>query len=124
MEIDEPSFAKGDEYQVKPDPKDKNLRPVPKFSRRAELARLTGEGASRAFNRNIGKRRWAHKMARGQSIADQSVWPGKTPSARNAPPKIMAVRYCRNAFSAIPTCGVMRMPWHCASTGRRAACFR
>lgn len=65
MEIDEPSFAKGDEYQVKPDPKDKNLRPVPKFSRRAELARLTGEGASRAFNRNIANRLWAHMMGRG-----------------------------------------------------------
>lgn len=65
LEIEEPSFAKGDEYQVKPDPKDKNLRPVPKFSRRAELARLAGEGASRAFNRNIANRLWAHMMGRG-----------------------------------------------------------
>ncbi|MBI3855177.1 MAG: DUF1549 domain-containing protein [Planctomycetes bacterium] len=65
LEIDEPSFAKGDEYQVKPDPKDKTLRPVPKFSRRSELARLTGEGASRAFNRNVANRLWAHMMGRG-----------------------------------------------------------
>jgi len=65
LEIDEPAFAKGEEYQVKPDPKDKNLRPVPKFSRRGELARLTGEGASRAFNRNVANRLWAHMMGRG-----------------------------------------------------------
>ncbi len=64
-EIDEPSFAKGEEYQVKPDPKNKALRAVPKFSRRAELARLTGEGASRAFSRNAVNRLWAHMMGRG-----------------------------------------------------------
>jgi hypothetical protein len=65
LEIDEPLFTKGDEYQVKPDPKDKSLRPVPKFSRKAQLARLMGEGASRAFNRNIANRLWAHMMGRG-----------------------------------------------------------
>jgi hypothetical protein len=65
LEIDEPLFAKGDEYQVKPDPKDKSLRPVPKFSRKAQLARLMGEGSSRTFNRNIANRLWAHMMGRG-----------------------------------------------------------
>ncbi len=64
-ELDEPAFAKGEEYQVKPDPKDKNLRPVPKHSRRAQLAKLAGEGAGRAFGRNIANRLWAHMMGRG-----------------------------------------------------------
>jgi hypothetical protein len=64
-EIDEPSFPKGEEYQVKADPKDKTVRPVPKFSRRAQLARLAGEGAGRAFDRNIVNRLWAHMMGRG-----------------------------------------------------------
>ncbi len=64
-EIEEPAFAKGDEWQVKPDPKDKTVRAVPRFSRRAALARLAGEGASRAFNRNIANRLWAHLMGRG-----------------------------------------------------------
>ncbi|NDA68893.1 MAG: DUF1549 domain-containing protein, partial [Verrucomicrobia bacterium] len=33
----EPAFPRFAEYVVPPDPKDKNLRPVPKFNRRAEL---------------------------------------------------------------------------------------
>lgn len=63
--IDEPAFPKGEEYQVKADPKDKTIRPIPKFSRRAQLARLMGEGAGRAYDRNIVNRLWAHLMGRG-----------------------------------------------------------
>ncbi len=64
--IQEPAFAKGEEYQVKPDPKNKALRPIPKYSRRSELARLLGEGGGgRAFDRNIANRLWAHMMGRG-----------------------------------------------------------
>lgn len=64
-EIEEPSFPRGEEYQVRPDPKNKGLRPLPKFSRRAQLARLAGEGNSRAFGRNAANRLWAHMMGRG-----------------------------------------------------------
>jgi hypothetical protein len=64
-EIQEPQFPKGEEWQVKPDPKDKALRPVPKYSRRAQLARLAGEGVSLAFRRNVANRLWAHMMGRG-----------------------------------------------------------
>jgi hypothetical protein len=57
--IDEPAFAKGEEYQVK------SIRPIPKYSRRTQLAKLLGEGAGRSFNRNIVNRLWAHLMGRG-----------------------------------------------------------
>jgi hypothetical protein len=60
--IAEPAFAKGEEYQVKPD---KTVRGVPKFSRRAELAKLAAAGENDAFNRNIANRLWAHMLGRG-----------------------------------------------------------
>ncbi len=65
VEIDEPSFAKDDAYQVKPDPKKKDVRPIPKHSRRQELARRATDGSNRAFNRNLANRVWAHMMGRG-----------------------------------------------------------
>ncbi len=61
-EIEEPTFPKGEEYKVKPD---KNVRPVPKFSRRQALAELATNGSNRAFNRNIANRLWALMMGRG-----------------------------------------------------------
>jgi hypothetical protein len=60
--IAEPTFAKGQEYQVAPA---KDVRPVPKFSRRAQLAVVATDGKSAAFNRNIVNRLWAHLMGRG-----------------------------------------------------------
>jgi hypothetical protein len=63
--MDEPAFAKGEEYLVKADPKDKSIRPIPKFSRRQQLAKLLGEGAGRSFDRNLANRLWAHMMGRG-----------------------------------------------------------
>jgi hypothetical protein len=58
----EPTFAKGQEYVVAPA---KDVRPVPKFSRRAQLAALATNGRNAAFNRNIVNRLWAHMMGRG-----------------------------------------------------------
>ncbi|MFP6667682.1 MAG: DUF1549 domain-containing protein [Pirellulales bacterium] len=65
VEVEDPTFAKGDEYTVKPDPKKKNIRPIPKYSRRAQLAALATDGSNHAFNRNIVNRLWAHVMGRG-----------------------------------------------------------
>ncbi|MCG8650662.1 MAG: DUF1549 domain-containing protein, partial [Pirellulales bacterium] len=65
VEIDEPTFAKDDAYQVKPDPKKKDVRPIPKHSRRHELAMRATDGSNRAFNRNIANRLWAHMMGQG-----------------------------------------------------------
>ncbi len=65
VEIAEPTFAPGGEYLVKPNPKDKKLKPVPKYSRRAQIAKLATDGGNAAFNRNIANRLWAHMMGRG-----------------------------------------------------------
>ncbi len=60
--IDEPIFAAGDEYLVKPENK---VRPVPKHSRRARLAELATNGENMLFNRNIVNRLWGHMLGRG-----------------------------------------------------------
>lgn len=62
QEIDEPTFAKGQEY--KPKGKGKG-QPVPKFSRREQLSLLATNSGNLAFNRNIANRLWAHMMGRG-----------------------------------------------------------
>ncbi|MEX2174103.1 MAG: DUF1549 domain-containing protein [Pirellulaceae bacterium] len=56
----EPTFAKGEAYLVPPAA---NVRPVPKHSRRAELATLLDE--SHEFRRNLANRLWAHLFGRG-----------------------------------------------------------
>ena len=61
VELAEPHFRLGDEYQVAP--KDK-VRPVPKHSRRAMLVAAT-DGTNAAFNRNIANRIWAVIFGRG-----------------------------------------------------------
>ncbi|MGE3803759.1 MAG: DUF1549 domain-containing protein [Gemmataceae bacterium] len=60
--LKEPEFKKGEEYTVKPA---KNVRPVPKFSRRQQLADQITAPENVAFRRNIANRLWAHLMGRG-----------------------------------------------------------
>ncbi|MGE3778138.1 MAG: DUF1549 domain-containing protein, partial [Pirellulaceae bacterium] len=62
FELSEPLFLKGEEYAVAPA---KDVRPVPKYSRRARLAELVAEGANLPFRRNLANRLWAHVMGRG-----------------------------------------------------------
>ena len=62
VEIDEPEIKPGEEYLVKPDKKKKNLRPIPRYSRRAKLAELATD--NRMFQRNIANRLWGHVMGR------------------------------------------------------------
>lgn len=62
FEIEEPVFARGQEYNVAPAD---GVRPVPKFSRRAILAESATSGSNRQFNRNIANRLWAMMMGRG-----------------------------------------------------------
>lgn len=64
-EIDEPAIKAGEEWKVKPHPKDKKVRPIPVFSRRALLGPLVSAGTDRAFNHNIANRLWAQMMGRG-----------------------------------------------------------
>ena len=62
VEIVEPVFAIGDEYNIRPA---KNVRPVPKFSRRDKMAELISSGKNPLFRRNIANRLWAMMMGRG-----------------------------------------------------------
>lgn len=58
----EPQLDKGQEHYVKPD---KAVAGVPRFSRRAQLARMATDGSAPDFNRNIANRLWAVLMGRG-----------------------------------------------------------
>lgn len=62
VEVVEPTFAVGDEYSIRPA---KNVRPVPKYSRRGKLAELLSSGQNPLFRRNIVNRLWALMMGRG-----------------------------------------------------------
>ena len=52
----------GEEYLVAPA---EGVRPVPRYSRRSQLAARATDGTNRAFNRNIANRLWAYLMGRG-----------------------------------------------------------
>ena len=60
--IAEPVINKGEEYTVAPAA---DVRHVPKYSRRAQLATLATNGSNRFFNRNIANRLWAQMLGRG-----------------------------------------------------------
>lgn len=60
--VAEPKLAEADRYVVAPAD---GVRPVPKYSRRAQLASLATAGKSAAFNRNLANRLWAHMLSRG-----------------------------------------------------------
>jgi hypothetical protein len=61
---EEPKFTPGEEYLVAP-AKDGKVRPVPRYSRLAQLAPRLTTGAVPEFNRNIVNRLWAFMMGRG-----------------------------------------------------------
>lgn len=60
--VAEPKFDKGKEYTVAPA---NGVRPVPKFSRRAELASCMAAANDVPFKRNAANRLWALMMGRG-----------------------------------------------------------
>jgi hypothetical protein len=60
--IEEPQFEKDQAYEVAPAD---GVRPVPKYSRRAQLAQRVLAGGDDAFNKNIVNRMWAQMMGRG-----------------------------------------------------------
>ena len=60
--VAEPKFEKGQEWTVAPA---KDVRPVPKFSRRAQLAGQVTDSANERFRRNAANRFWALMMGRG-----------------------------------------------------------
>jgi hypothetical protein len=62
MAIKEPALEKGKEYEVAPA---NGVRPVPKFSRRAQLAAQVATADNVQFRRNSANRLWALLMGRG-----------------------------------------------------------
>jgi hypothetical protein len=60
--VKEAAAEKGQEYTVAPAP---NVRPVPKFSRRGQLAGQITAAENAAFRRNAANRFWALVMGRG-----------------------------------------------------------
>jgi len=60
--VPEPIFTKGEEYVTAPAD---GVRPVPKYSRRAQLSQELTAGKNRLFDRAITNRLWAHMMGRG-----------------------------------------------------------
>lgn len=83
-EIAEKPVAPGEMWAVAPNDKDKNVRPVPKFSRRGELAAALT--ANPAFRRNIANRLW--QMAFGRGLVepvdlDHSANPPSNPELLN-----------------------------------------
>jgi hypothetical protein len=66
MSISEPKFEKIDDaYVVKPDEKDKTIRPVPRFSRRVKFAEFIASADNRRFCRTTANRLWALMLGRG-----------------------------------------------------------
>lgn len=66
MPMSEPKFEKLDDaYVVKPDEKDKTIRPVPRFSRRAKFAEFIASADNRRFCRTTANRLWAILLGRG-----------------------------------------------------------
>jgi len=92
----EPTFAKGEEYSVKPD---KTVRGVPKFSRRAVLAEMVP--SSREFARNMANRLWAHMLGRGLVHPVDFHYAGNPPS--NPPVlSLLANELSRGGFQLRP----------------------
>ncbi|MBI3866501.1 MAG: DUF1553 domain-containing protein [Planctomycetia bacterium] len=66
LPITEPKFEKVDDaYVIKPNDKDKTLRPVPRFSRRAKFAEFIASTENRRFCRTTANRLWALMFGRG-----------------------------------------------------------
>lgn len=61
-ELEEPRLPPGQEWVVAPA---KDVRHVPKYSRRAQLAAQVADPNNRPFARNIANRLWAHMLGRG-----------------------------------------------------------
>lgn len=60
--VPEPAFKKGEEYKVKPA---KDVRPIPKYSRRAQLGDALTSSSNKRFARTMANRLWALVMGRG-----------------------------------------------------------
>jgi len=60
--LNDPELDQSDLYHVKPE---EGVRPIPKFSRRSQLAEELTSGRYSAFQKNLANRIWAHMLGRG-----------------------------------------------------------
>ncbi len=60
--VADPPMAKGEEYKVAPKA---NVRPIPTYSRREQLAKAVTDPRNRAFARTAANRLWAMMLGRG-----------------------------------------------------------
>jgi len=97
QQIEEPTFKKGEAYQVKPDPKKKNIRPVPKYSRQQHLAKLIQEGKNVSFRKNIANRLWAHMIGRGL-VDPVDFHHGDNPASHPELLKLLADEFAASGF--------------------------
>ena len=75
--LTEPTFAKGEEFLVKPA---KDVTAVPKFSRRKALAAAVTAGGSDQFDRNGANRLWAFVFGRGLVHPVDFIHPDNPPT--------------------------------------------
>jgi len=90
------------QWIVEPNPKDKNLRPIPKHSRRALLAHSLALGGHPQFRRNIANRLWSIVFGRGlvePLEMDHSGNPAAHPDLMNLlAEEIAALKFDTRAF--------------------------
>jgi len=65
QDIPDPELKPDEIYKVKPNDKDKKVRPIPVHSRRARIAEVLAQTPSDPFHRNIVNRLWKHMMGKG-----------------------------------------------------------
>jgi Protein of unknown function (DUF1549)/Protein of unknown function (DUF1553) len=75
--VDEPKLEKGKEYTVAPA---KGVKPVPAFSRRAQLATMLTAADNAAFRRTAANRFWAQMLGRGLIDPPDLDFSGNPPS--------------------------------------------
>lgn len=99
IELDEPEFPPGQEYKVAPAD---GVVPVPKYSRRVQLAALATGGGNEAFNENLANRLWAMMMGRGLVHPLDLHHPANPPShpelLHSLAAELVAMKYDAKAF--------------------------
>lgn len=91
-QVEDPKFNPGEEYTVAPA---KDVRHVPKYSRRAQLAAQLVGGTNKPFNRNIANRLW------GQMLGRALVEPVEFDHAANPPTNPQLLELLAGEFAAM-----------------------
>lgn len=92
--VTEPKLEKGQEWLVAPA---KDVRPVPKFSRRAQLAGQVTDVGNERFRRNAANRLWALMMGRG-IVHPLDMDHGRNPPSHPELLKLLADEFAASKF--------------------------